>query len=125
MIALSIRQPWAWLIVNGDKPVENREWPTKFRGRFFIHAGKTMTRADYDACWIFVNGFSQFDLPSPESLVRGGIIGEAELVDCVTTMDSPWFTGRYGFVLANVKPVTFIPCKGALGFFTPKLPTYT
>lgn len=39
--ALSIRQPWAWLIVNNHKPVENRSWPTSFRGRFLVHAGKT------------------------------------------------------------------------------------
>src|SRR5215472_1457845 len=40
MKALSVRQPWAWLIVNGYKPVENRNWLTKFRGRLLIHAGQ-------------------------------------------------------------------------------------
>lgn len=37
---LSIRQPWADLIVSGKKDIENRSWPTKFRGSFYIHAGK-------------------------------------------------------------------------------------
>lgn len=37
MKALSIQQPWAWLIVNGYKDVENRDWNTKFRGRFYVH----------------------------------------------------------------------------------------
>ncbi|MEI3544750.1 MAG: ASCH domain-containing protein [Alphaproteobacteria bacterium] len=37
---LSIRQPWAWLIVNGYKDIENRTWPTHFRGKVLIHAGK-------------------------------------------------------------------------------------
>lgn len=36
---------------------------------------------------------------------------------CVTRSDSPWFFGRYGFVLADVRPVPFFPVKGALGFF--------
>jgi len=48
MKAISIRQPWAWLIVNGYKDIENRSWPTKFRGRVLIHASKGMTRAEYD-----------------------------------------------------------------------------
>ncbi len=40
MKALSIMQPWAWLIVNGHKDIENRNWPTRFRGPVYIHAGK-------------------------------------------------------------------------------------
>ena len=46
--ALSIRQPWAWLIVNGHKDIENRDWPTNFRGRLLVHAGQTMARRYYD-----------------------------------------------------------------------------
>jgi hypothetical protein len=45
MRTLSIRQPWAWLIVNGHKPVENRDWATSFRGPVLIHAGLTMARS--------------------------------------------------------------------------------
>ncbi|PCI53899.1 MAG: hypothetical protein COB36_11720, partial [Alphaproteobacteria bacterium] len=52
-------------------------------------------------------------------LRTGGIIGQATLVDCVDKSDSPWFFGRYGFVLENVKALPFRPCKGQLGFFTP------
>lgn len=40
MKALSIRQPWAWLIVAGYKDIENRSWPTNFRGRVYIHASR-------------------------------------------------------------------------------------
>ncbi|WP_234838619.1 ASCH domain-containing protein [Sinorhizobium meliloti] len=39
-LAISIMQPWAWLIVNGHKDIENRDWPTKSRGPVAIHAGK-------------------------------------------------------------------------------------
>jgi hypothetical protein len=50
--ALSIRQPWAWLIVNGQKDIENRCWKTHFRGKIYVHAAKGMTRGDYLACEI-------------------------------------------------------------------------
>ena len=46
-IALSIRQPWAWLIVNGYKDIENRDWKTHYRGRFYVHAGKQFDKAGY------------------------------------------------------------------------------
>jgi hypothetical protein len=39
-VCLSIRQPWAWLVAHGWKNIENRTWPTGFRGRFLIHAAK-------------------------------------------------------------------------------------
>ena len=129
MKALSIRQPWAWLIIHGSKDIENRGWPTKFRGRVLIHAGKTMTVADYEACALFVMGMTQNDLPQDfwfptfDSLKSelGGIVGEVEITGCVTESQSPWFVGEYGFTLANPKPLPFQPCKGSLSFFEPTL----
>jgi hypothetical protein len=56
-------------------------------------------------------------VPDVKDLLRGGIVGSADLVDCVTESDSPWFFGPYGFVLANVRPMPFLPYKGRLGFF--------
>ncbi len=47
MKALSIRQPWAWLIANGYKDIENRSWRTNFRGEFLIHAGKKFDSAGW------------------------------------------------------------------------------
>lgn len=119
MLALSIRQPWAWLIVNGYKDVENRTWSTTFRGPVLIHAGKTMRRRDYDEC---ANEAFYLGVEVPEfaDLDRGGIVGQAEIIDCVTESDSLWFTGPHGLVLQNARPLPFQPCKGALGFFTPK-----
>jgi len=38
MKAISIRQPWANLIVHDIKPIENRSWKTNFRGRVLVHA---------------------------------------------------------------------------------------
>lgn len=101
--ALSIKQPYPHHIFYDGKDVENRDWPTKGRGWFIIHAGVSKSElAD-----------SQMHLP------RGGIVGMAKIVDCVTSMSSPWFFGKYGFVLRCAFPVPLIPCRGMLGFFTP------
>lgn len=118
MIALSIRQPWAWLILHAGKTVENRSWPTKYRGPVLIHAGKGMTRAEYEDAADFAHfccGVNEMELF--ENLQRGGIVGRARIVDCVTASDSPWFVGPFGFVLADVQPLPFRPFRGALGFF--------
>ena len=40
MKALTIKQPWATLIIQGDKRFEFRSWQTKYRGELLIHAGK-------------------------------------------------------------------------------------
>lgn len=116
MKALSIRQPWAWLIVKGHKDIENRCWKTHFRGKIYVHAAKGMTRGDYlDAfCIAWENGVT---LPPFEELERGGIVGTVEIVDCVDQDASPWFFGEFGFVLKNAAPLPFRPLKGALGFF--------
>lgn len=116
MKALSIRQPWAWLILHGGKDIENRTWPTKLRGRFLIHASKGLTRREYeDVCRYAAERGAA--VPAFDQLQRGGIIGSVELVDCVNASASPWYMGQVGFVLANPKPLPFMECKGALGFF--------
>lgn len=128
MKALSIRQPWAFAIVGGWKPVENRDWPTKFRGRVLIHAGLREDRDSRELVIAQVSAQSHRPRLKVENDylcrphgggARGAIVGEAEVVDCVTAMVSDWFVGPYGFVLRRA--VTFnnpIPCKGMLGFFT-------
>lgn len=122
-VALSIRQPWAWLIIAGLKDIENRSWPTRFRGPVLIHAAKAWGPDEhYDANEVDL-GRSPVDgsaLPTthpPKLYQRGGIVGVAEIVDCVTSHASRWFVGEYGFVLANARPLPFMPVRGALGFF--------
>ncbi len=121
--ALSIRQPWAWLIFNG-KDVENRDWATKRRGRFYVHASLGMTRAEYQMGYDFyyIVGSPQVPLPAFEDLQRGGLIGSVDLLDCVSESTSPWFVGRYGFVLARPEPMPFVRMRGALGFFRVGMP---
>ncbi len=122
MKALSIRQPWAWLIAHGYKDVENRTWKTNFRGEFLIHAGEKFDKEGYS--WVMISANDEkFDidplitLPPPYNFERGGIVGRAEIIDCVTEHDSPWFSGAYGFVVRNAEPLEFRPYKGRLGFF--------
>ena len=117
---LSIKQPWAWLIVQGFKDVENRTWRSDYRGPLLIHTGKT-----FDAGFDFAWGQKMLDrlhpgamLPRRADYPLGGIVGRCELVDCVVRSDSPWhFAGNYGFVLHNPEPLPFEPAKGALGLF--------
>lgn len=117
MKALSIRQPWADLIVLGHKDVENRTWLTRYRGPLLIHASMTF---DHGCKGVVNRAWSQ------EGRYRyGGIVGIADLVDCVTESDSEWFTGPYGFVLENARPLPFKLVKGRLGLFEVEWPEVT
>ena len=104
--ALSIKQPYPHNIFHNGKDVENRDWPTRGRGWFLIHAGVSKSELDKEDA-------EEMAMP------RGGIVGAARIVDCVTAMDSVWFFGKYGFVLRDAFPIPLIPCKGQLGFFVP------
>ena len=120
--ALSIKQPWAWLILNAGKDIENRSWNTTLRGRILIHASKGMTHEEWEDAWEFAHGSGASPVAVAarltfDNIERGGIVGSVEIVDCVTRSDSPWFMGPYGFVLRNPIILPFQPCKGALKFF--------
>lgn len=112
MKALSIQQPWAWLIVNGHKNIENRDWPTKGRGRIYVHAGKKLDKEAID----FIK--HQYpDIPLPETFDLGGIVGTVVVTGCITESSNRWFYGDYGFTLATPKTLPFRPYRGQLGFF--------
>lgn len=121
MKALSIRQPWAWLIVNGYKDIENRTWRTTFRGKFLVHASKTIDPV------FFTHGESLSksiacaigrEIPWSEiNQSLGCMVGIAEIVDCVEQSESMWFDGPYGFVIKNVRPIHRFPYGGMLKFF--------
>ncbi len=125
-LCLSVRQPWAWLIVHGYKPIENRDWSTNVRGVIGIHAAKKFDREGYD----FVREtFPGVPMPDQDAFELGGIVGRARIVGCVhegdahllTERDEPWFFGAYGFVFDSAEPLPFRPCRGRLGFFRPEL----
>jgi hypothetical protein len=121
MKALSLYQPWAWLMVNGHKDVENRSWKDsnpglKFRGTCLVHASRTF---DEDA-YAFVGArFPELrrQMPARSGLPMGGIVGEFEIYDSVTECASPWFFGPKGLLVRNARPLRFVPMLGSLGFF--------
>ena len=120
--ALSIRQPWSWLIINQMKDVENRSWQTKYRGQFIVHAGAKVDKNAYE--WLSDRGVK---LPPIHELTTSAFLGTAVLLECVTAPEgkliSPWADDSgFCFVLDTDKTLAFdspIPGPGALGFFSP------
>ncbi len=129
--ALSGYAEWMFCMCKSWKDIENRNWslcryfkPAQLPVRVYLHASKTAASREE------IN-FIRLTLSSEErtvfddvnfALLRGHIIGEVDITDCVTESKSPWFVGEFGFVLAN--PVLYdtpIPCKGKLGFFRPDI----
>lgn len=121
MKALSIKQPWAHMIVHGGKDIENRTWATKFRGRFLVHASKGCTRKYWAEAVEFMLKAGVIkdhsEVPPIDQLEMGGVIGSVELVDSVTASDSPWYMGMHAFVLRDPQPMPFVPFMGKLQFF--------
>ena len=118
MKIISVTQPWACLIVHGHKDVENRTWPTSHRGPVLVHASG---KPDRDAKIVVVKpGMSGLVVgaeivPIPEAHL-GGVVGIVDIIDCVTTHSSKWFTDAgYAFVLRNARPLPFVRWKGQLG----------
>lgn len=112
--ALSIKQPWAWLLANGYKDIENRTWYSHYRGQFMIHAGVSFDKEGYK--WVR-HHFPKIEMPAIEEFETGGIVGIAKMVDCVTKSNSGWFFGPFGFKIADAQNYPFQPLKGQLKFF--------
>ena len=108
MRALSIRQPWAHAIFHLRKRVENRSWPTQYRGKLAIHVSK---RIDFAGC-------ESLGL-DPETLPTGCVVGIVDLVDCVRGYRSRWAKrGKWHWVLRNPRLLARpIPAIGRLGLF--------
>jgi hypothetical protein len=117
MKVIVIRQPWAWLIVNGFKDIENRTWATRYRGPLLIQASASRpTKLKLQEITLFAR---KRGVVLPEEFELGGIVGMAQLDDCTTRSRSKWFEGPIGWVLSKPKKLTFIPLKGQLGLFDP------
>jgi len=120
MKALSLKQPWAELVLQGKKIIELRKWNTNFRGTFYIHAS-----GNIDKEMMKKHNFK--DLP------RHSIVGKANLIDVKKYKNKEEFFkdlnkhlassmewGCYGFILENIEKVKPFICKGQLGFFEVK-----
>lgn len=129
MKALTICQPYAHLIATGDKRVENRSWPTRYRGPLLIHAGKSRS-------WLCLDEGSNIDeeygIPVAD-MAFGAIVATARLVDCLP-LDGimrgqysglyPWLAshehteGPWCWVLADeVSLAEPVPARGAQGLW--------
>jgi hypothetical protein len=99
MKALSIKQPWAWLIVSGIKDIENRTWkcPEKYIGqRVLIQASGSPQSGfykDFIPAWSFFSE-DQKQVIIQESAIRSAIIGSVRIVDCVINHPSIWAEKR-------------------------------
>lgn len=132
---ITVKQPWASLIVHGIKDIENRTWKTNFRGRVLIHAGRLSKNGEYGSTVFYANGskvpakdFKMFSVLNDQQqkstlesnfasslygeIPTGAIIGSVEIVDCVINHLSIWaektIDGNkpiYNWVLAN--PILF------------------
>ena len=73
MKVLTIKQPWATLIMQGDKRFEFRSWQTKYMGDLLIHAGKGIDK----------NAMKRLAKYLPDEIPLGKILGKVTLVDCI------------------------------------------
>jgi hypothetical protein len=91
---LSVRQPWASLIMSGAKDVENRTWSTNYRGRLAIHAA---SRPDSEGVELYP------DVDGP----LGAILGTVELLDVVDDSRSKWARpGCWHWLLDDPRPLS-------------------
>jgi hypothetical protein len=118
--AISIRQPWAELILRGEKTIEIRNWTDPYRGDLYLHTGK---KAD---------GYRHISLGMPD-VFRGGYVGVIEVAAILPFTKENWGKwknqhlsnssykeGLYAWVIHN--PRRFkepIPGPGSLGLFLP------
>ena len=130
--ALSIRQPWAWLVVNGYKDIENRSWRTNHRGPLLIHASNNRTLTTPENLAAIKK---KYRVRLPNDFDFGGIVGMVDVVDCVNTHPSKWkergtWVGclriRDGCHFANAKALSdSLDCQDAGALSTGKRPYLT
>jgi hypothetical protein len=123
MLALTVKDPWAWAIFHAGKDFENRDWPwptsIALPCRILIHTSKYVTRDEYRFAVACIWEVSGREPPAIQDISRGLIIGAATVTRCVTDDDSVWFGGVYGFALERAvllpRP---IGCAGARRLWT-------
>ncbi|GCF07345.1 hypothetical protein [Dictyobacter arantiisoli] len=125
--ALSVRQPYADWICNPEKlqsvevpvkDIENRDWPTSYRGLVLIHASKTFEDMALPHWNCVFPRLHEVTGQNKEDYALGTLVGVAKLTDCLLWSTDKWFVGNYGFLFTNIHALKEpIPCKGKLGFF--------
>lgn len=136
--AISLWEPWAWLILAGLKQIETRHWPTDYRGFLAIHAAQKWTGEEKEA-WRAIQERFASDLPSlqtaPATPPLGALLCVVNLVDVQPTWKvrttitaherafGNYEHGRYAWKLEMVQRFDEpIPAKGAQGFWNWEVP---
>ena len=96
MKVLTIKEPWASLIINGYKEYEFRSFKTNYRGKILIHAGLTLEKNN-------AIKFNNYNL----DYGHGEIIGEAYITDCILVTD------EFENELYNINPLVYGKSKRA------------
>lgn len=118
MRVLTVRQPWASLLIAGVKDIENRTWTASYRGWLWIHSAQ---RRDETPALVELVGRGIAER-IPYLDVRGSIIGAVHVDNVVTGHVSEWaIDGQYHFVVsqARVAPSP-VPARGHLNLWTPE-----
>ena len=116
MKAISICGPWWWYILHGYKPVENRTWPSSYRGPLLIQVSQKILAEDRtEAQRMAMRAGYTGLMPDMAELqaMAGRIAGQVTMVDCVREHPSPFFGGPFGHVYTN--PLLFkdpVKCRG-------------
>ena len=124
--ALSLKQPFAWLIAHGYLLVDDRSWGTPYRGPILIHASKGL----YEEYYQYIKSSTDIPIPDKDKLDYGGVVGIARLVLCCKPGELPPGIHReqrahfggihqdyYGFLFEQARPLPLLPCAGKLGLF--------
>jgi len=111
----TLHRPWDVTFVTMGKNIENRRWkpPAKLVGALIaLHAGQHFNKPDAD--WI-ARHFGR--VITPAESVAGRIVAVGRLTGFVTTSNSPWFFGPYGWTFANLRAIEPVECRGAQGLW--------
>jgi hypothetical protein len=124
--ALSLKQPYAWLIANGYLLVDDRTWGTQYRGPILIHASKGIYQEYYN----YIKSNTDVPISAADKLGYGGVVGIAHLVLCCRPGELPEGISRqqrvhfggvhqayFGFLFEQATPLALMPCPGKLGIF--------
>lgn len=120
LYALTVHRPWGYAITRLDKDVENRNWqcPLEIGSFIAIHNGKKWDKTGAAIVWQLNSG-ELIPNPTEETDPPGCIIGIARFGGNVEASASPWFVGRYGWILKDVISIPPVPCRGQQGLWKP------
>lgn len=118
--ALSIRQPWAELILLGRKRYELRRWKTSYRGPILVHAAQRIEKLAASEAGLAI-----------DRLATGAFVGQVDIVDCEPSTPeiadelrqahayfSEWVPNLYAWKLEQpLQMPEPIPYRGSLGLF--------